>query len=145
MLKKIEKELKKAQKEKNEIKISSLRMLKADIHNKAIQKKEELKDEEIVKVIQKQVRQHKESIEQFTKGNRDDLVDKEKKELAILETFLPKSLSDDELQKIVKRVIEETKATSKKEMGKVIKEVIARAKGSADGKRVSEIASGMLK
>ncbi|MEE8359974.1 MAG: GatB/YqeY domain-containing protein [Candidatus Omnitrophota bacterium] len=141
----IEKELKEALKEKNETKVSTLRMLKADLQNLAIQKKEELKDDSIIKVIQKQVKQRKDSIEQFKKGNRDDLAAKEEKELTILESFLPKMLSEEELTKIVKDVIAELGAATKKEMGGVIREVIAKAQGRADGKTVSQLVSGLLK
>jgi uncharacterized protein YqeY len=141
----IEKELKEALKQKDAIKTSVLRMLKSDLHNLSIQKKEEIREENIIKVIQKHARQHKDSIEQFKKGNREDLVQKEEKELAILESFLPEMLSEEELQKIIKDVIAELGAATKKEMGSVIKEVVARAKGKADGKTVSQIVSGLLK
>jgi len=144
MKERIEKELKEAMKKKDEIKISCLRMLKADIHNLSIQKKEDIKNEDIVKIIQKQVRQHKDSIEQFTKGKRDDLAEKERKELIILESFLPKQLPAEELKKVIKDVIGECGATTKKDMGKVIKEVMARIKGQADGKTVSQIVSELL-
>jgi len=141
----IEKELKEALKEKNDVKVSTLRMLKADLQNLAIQKKEELKDENTIKVIQKQVKQRKDSIEQFKKGDRDDLAAKEEKELAILESFLPKMLSEEELTKIVKDVIAELGATTKKEMGGVIKEVMAKAQGRVDGRAVSQLVSDLLK
>ena len=141
----IEKELIGALKEKDEIKVSTLRMLKADLQNLTIQKKEDLKNESIIKIIQKQVKQRKDSIEQFKKGKRDDLAAKEEKELTILESFLPKMLSEEELAKIVKDVIAELGATTQKEMGGVIKEVIAKAQGRADGKTVSQLVSGLLK
>ena len=141
----IEKELIGALKKKDEIKVSTLRMLKADLQNLTIQKKEDLKNESIIKIIQKQVKQRKDSIEQFKKGKRDDLAAKEEKELTILESFLPKMLSEEELAKIIKDVIAELGATTKKEMGGVIKEVIAKAQGRADGKTVSQLVSGLLK
>ena len=144
MKERIEKEFKEALKEKNEIKVSVLRMLKADLHNLSKDKKE-LKDEDYIKVIQKHVRQHKDSIEQFEKGNRGALVEKERAELSVLETFLPKMLSEEELTKIIKDTIAELDASTKKDMGRVIKEVIAKAKGTADGRQVSRIASGLLK
>ncbi len=142
---KIEKELKEAIKKNDKIKTSSLRMLKSDMHNLSIEKKKELKDEDIIKVIQKQVSQHKDSIEQFMKGKRDDLVEKEKKELAILEAFLPKALPQKELQKLIEDAIKELGASTKKDMGRVIKEVMSKAQGRADGKSVSQIVSGLLK
>lgn len=141
----IEKELNEALKKKEAVKVSILRMLKSDMHNMSIQKKGQLKEEDIIKVIKKQVRQHKDSIEQFIKGKRDDLAEKEKKELSILESFLPKALSQEELQKIIKEVINELGASTKKDMGRVIKEVMSRTEGQADGKSVSQIVSGLLK
>jgi len=140
----IEKEFKDAMKEKDEVKVSCLRMLKAELHNLAKEKREDLKDGDIIKVIQRQVKQHKDSIEQFEKGKRTDLAEKEKKETAVLESFLPRALAQEELKKIIGDVIKETGAGTKKDMGKVIKEVLARTKGRADGKTVSQIVSGLL-
>ena len=140
----IEQEFKEALRQKNEARVSCIRMLKADMQNLAIQKREELKEEQIIQVIQKQIKQHKDSIEQFEKGNRIDLVAKEKGELAVLEAYLPDMLSENELQAIVKDVIRELGVSTKKDMGKVMKEVLARAKGRADGKAVSSIVSNSL-
>lgn len=141
----IEKEYKEAMKAKDAVKISVIRMLKADLLNLSIQKKEEIKEESIVKVLHKHVKQRKDSIEQFAKGNRDDLVEKEKKELAILESFLPRMMAPEELEKLIKAAIAETGATTKKDMGRVMKEVLAKSKGTADGKAVSQIVSKLLK
>ena len=145
MQKRIDKELTEALKAKNAEKVSCLRMLKSDMNNLAIEKKEELKEADIIKVIQKQVKQHKDSIEQFEKGDRSDLAEKVKRELVILEAFLPKQMPKAELEKLIKDVIAETGASSKKEMGRVIKEVMAKTKGTADGKTVSQLVSGLLK
>lgn len=140
----IDKELKEAMKAKDQVKVSALRMLKSEMQKVAIEKREELKDDAITKVIQKSVKQRKESIEQFEKGNRADLAEKEKKELAVLESFLPEMISEDKLKEIVTAVISELGASTKKDMGRVMKEVLARAKGAADGKMVSQIVSGLL-
>lgn len=141
----IENELKTAMKQKDEIKTSCLRLLRSEIHNLFIQKREKLKEEDVIKVIQKQVSQHKDSIEQFIKGKREDLAEKEKKELAILESFLPKMLSQEELRKIIGDVIKELGATAKKDTGMVMKEAMGRIKGRADGKEVNRIVSELLK
>ncbi len=141
----IENEFKAALKQRDKIKLSTLRMLKADIINaKLDQNKKALKDEEIVKIIQRQVKQHKDSIEQFEKGKRQDLVEKEKKELDILLSYMPEQLSQEELKKIIAGVIKELEATGKGEMGKVMKSVMERVKGRADGKKVSQIVSSLL-
>lgn len=141
----IENEVKAALKQRDKIKVSTLRMLKADIINtKLDQNKKALKDEEIVKIIQRQVKQHKDSIEQFEKGKRPDLVEKEKKELEILISYMPEQLSEEELKKIIADTIKELEATGKGEMGKVMKSVMERVKGRADGKKVSQIVLNML-
>lgn len=143
---KFNEELKTALKGRDAVKASVIRMLKADIGNTAIRSgKNTLTDEEIIKVIQKQIKQHQDSIEQFKNGNRQDLVDKESKELDILKGYVPEQVSDAELESAVKAVIEELKAVSKKEMGLVIKAVLEKLKGRADGRRVSQIAQNLLK
>lgn len=143
--KKLNEDLKNALKAKDAVKLSVIRMLKADITNAALKlKKKALGDDEVLKIIRQHISKHKDSIEQFKKGNRDDLVQKEEKELAILKAYMPQQLSDSELEKLVKSTIEELGATTKKEMGKVIKAVLEAAKDKADGKRVSQIASQLL-
>jgi len=143
---KIENEFKAAMKQRDVIKISTLRMLKADINNlKLDHNKKKLTDEEIIKIIQRQVKQHKDSIEQFGKGKREDLVEKEKKELDILLRYMPEQLSEEELKKIVALVVQEVGAADKSAMGKVMKAVMEKVKGRAGGKKVSQIVSGMLK
>jgi len=142
---KLNEELKVALKGKNAIKASVIRMLKADINNTAIKlKKASLSDEEVLKVIQRHIKQHNDSIEQFKNGNRMDLVEKEEKELEILKTYIPEQISDEKLEAIVKDAIKETEATTKKDMGKVIKIVIEKAGGRADGKRVSQAVQKLL-
>ena len=141
----IESEFKAALKARDTIKVSTLRMLKADINNTKFDKNEKaLSDDEIVKIIQRQVKQHKDSIEQFTKGKREDLVEKEKKELAILVAYMPEQCSPEELKKIAEETVKELGASTKKDMGRVIKAVMEKTKGRAEGKAVSQIVSGML-
>jgi len=142
---KLNQDLKKALKEKNAIKASVLRMLKADITNTEIKlNKKSLKDEDILKIIQQHLNRHKDSIEQFKKGNRNDLVEKEEKELQELKAYMPKQLSDSELEALVKSAIAELGATTKKDTGKVIKAVMEKSKGAADGKRISQLLGQLL-
>ncbi len=142
---KIENDFKQALKKRDENAISTLRMLKADLHNKEIEKRgEQLQDAEIIKVIFKQIQQHKYAIEQFAKGKRQDLVEKETKELSILEQYLPKQLSQQEIIKIVKQIIEREGAKEKKDFGKVMKAAMAELSGQADGKSVSQIVTELL-
>lgn len=141
----IESEFKTALKKQEKIKLSTLRMLKADINNLKLEpNKKALTDGDIIKIIQRQVKQHKDSIEQFEKGKRQDLVEKEKEELEILLGYLPEQLSEEELKKIIAGAIKELEATSKKDMGQVIKSVMERVKGRAEGKAVSQIVSNLL-
>jgi uncharacterized protein YqeY len=142
---KIEREFKTALKARDALKLSTLRMLKADMNNVKFDKnKKTLADDEIIKVVQRQVKQHKDSIEQFGKGNRQDLVEKEKKELDILMAYMPEQCSAEELKKIIEEAIKETGAGTKKDMGRLMKAVMEKVKGKADGKTVSRIASDML-
>jgi uncharacterized protein YqeY len=146
MAKKIENDFKNALKEKDTVTVSTLRMVKAAIHNKEIEKRgEKLQEAEVVKIITKQVQQHQDSIEQFKKGGREDLVEKETKELEILKRYLPPQLSAQEITAIVKKIIAEVGAQGKADFGKVMKQVMAELKGKADGKVVNQIVSDLLK
>lgn len=142
---KIDSDLKTAMKEKNEIKLSTLRMLKSAAKYKAIEKKTEtLSDEDFVDVIQKQVKQRKDSIAEFEKAGRKDLVAKEAGEMKILEEYLPAQMSYEEVKAIVKTAISAVGATSKQDMGKVMKEVMPKVKGKADGQAVSKAVAELL-
>lgn len=145
MRKKIEKEFKKALKGREKQRISTLRMLRAAIKNKEIEKRpDDLDENDILGVITKMIRQHKESIEEFKKGDREDLVEKEEKELKILKEFLPEQLSEEEIRKKVKETIEEVDATGMEDMGKVMGKLMSELKGKADGKLINEIATNEL-
>jgi len=142
---KLNKDLVTALKAKDAVKLSVIRMLKADITNACIkQKKDKLADDEILKIIQTHVKRHNESIEQFKKGSRPDLVEKEDLELVILKTYVPEQMPDSELESLVKSVIQELGAKDKKDMGKVIKSVLEKASEKADGKRVSALVGRLL-
>jgi len=141
----IDTDLKNAMKARDEIKTATLRFLKAALKNRMIDKKlDVLADEDVLDVIQKQAKQRKESIEEFKKANRADLFEKEGKELAILEHYLPKQLSDAELEELIRGAIAKTQAKLKADMGKVMKELMPTIRGRADGKRVNELASRLL-
>ncbi len=143
--KKINDDLKGAMKEKKTIKIETLRMLKAEIKNVTISKKgTSLEDKDVFQIISKQIKQHRDSIETFSKGGREDLAEKEKQELEILQSYLPKQLSKEEIVSIVKQAIVETSAASRSDMGKVMKVVMEKVKGAAEGKLVSQIVAEQL-
>ena len=141
----LENDLHQAMKAKDADKLSVLRMVKAALINYKIEKKKEsLADEDVVEIVQKQAKQRRESIESFEKASRKDLADKEKKELSILEIYLPKQLSDAEIKTLAQQVIAKTGAKTKAEMGKVMKDLMPLVKGKADGKKVNEILGALL-
>lgn len=120
-------------------------MLKSSIGYTQIEKKtENLSEPDFIAVVQREVKKRRDSIEQFEKGVRQELADKEKKEITILEMFLPKPLAPEELEQLVKTTIQEAGATSKKDMGPVIKAVQAKAAGRADGKTISSLVGKLL-
>ena len=136
----LDSDLKEAMRSKDATKLGVLRMLKSALKYAAIAKsgaEAELSDAEAVQVIRKQAKQRQDSIESFEKGGRSELADKEKGELAILNSYLPQAMSSDELAKVVRETIAELGATSKGQMGQVMKALQARAGGRADGKALS--------
>jgi len=134
-----------ALKDKDKLKVSVLSFLRAEMINVAMAaKKKELDDKGVISVIRKQIKARQDSIEAFEKGNRQDLADKEKKELVILKTYLPPELAEDELNKIIAEVISEVGAQGPKDMGKVMKEVTPKVAGRADGKMVSDLVKKKL-
>lgn len=142
---KLNQDYKNALKGKDVIKTSVIRMLKADMINTAIKlKKKSLSDDDILKIIQNHIKRHEDSIEQFKKGNRDDLVQKEQKELAILKSYAPEQLTDEDLEKIAKETILECNASTPKDTGIVTKKILEKTKGRADGKRVSMVVLKLL-
>ena len=137
--------MKTAMLEKDADRLSTLRLLKSAIGYTQIEKKTEtLSEADFVAVVQKEVKKRRDSIEQFEKGGRPELAEREKKEIGVLELFLPQPLSANELEAMVKDAIHEIGATGKKDMGPVIKAVQARAAGRADGKTISGVVGKLL-
>ena len=125
--------------------LATLRLLKSAIGYRQIeQKTEQLSDAEVIAVVQKEIKKRRDAIEQYQAGGRPELAEKEGRELALLETFLPKPLSPQELEQLVRATIQEIGAATKKEMGAVIKAVQAKAAGRADGKSISAIVGKLL-
>jgi uncharacterized protein YqeY len=136
-------DLKAAMKAKESDKTRVLRSIKAKILEKEISERKEgqstLSDEQIVDVLMKAAKQRKESIDQFKEGGRDDLVEKEEMELALIEKYLPEMMSEDEIRAAVKDQIEEMNATSMADMGKVMGALMGKLKGKAEGALISKI------
>jgi uncharacterized protein YqeY len=135
----IQSDLTAAMKEKDELRLSVLRMVKSALKHKEIEKMRPLDDLESLQVLQTLVKQRHESAEQFTKGGRFDLAEKEKKEIAFIEHYLPAAPTDDELRRAIDEAVDEQSADSLKHMGAVIKAARARLEGKAiDGKALSD-------
>lgn len=124
-------------KEKDKERLSVLRMVKGAIQLEEINKKETLKDEDVIGVLAKQIKTRKESIAEFEKGNRQDLIDQTNREIAILEEYMPEQLSMEEVEKIIEETFESVKPESMKDMGRIMKEVTPKLKGKADMSMVS--------
>jgi uncharacterized protein len=138
-LDRIQSDLTAAMKEKNELRLSVLRMMKSALKNKEIEKMRPLDDMESLQVLQTLVKQRKESVHQFTHGGRKDLADKEAKEITIIEEYLPAAPSDDEMRHAIEEAIAEAGANSLKQMGAVVKAARSRLEGKAiDGKALSD-------
>jgi len=158
---KINQDIKQAMQSKEELFLLVLRGISAAIHNKEIEKRTKLSkteqdikkleeqskltEEEVIEVISSEAKKRRDSIEEFTKGNRQDLVDKEIKELEIIKTYLPEQMSEDAIREIIKKAIAETNAAGPKDTGKVMSAIMPQLKGKADGNLVSKIVGELLK
>jgi len=137
-------EMKQAMKANDKLRLSTIRMIRSSLKNKEIELRKKLENEDILKVIQVMVRKGEESIEQFQAGGRTDLVEKEKKEIEILKSFLPQPLSQEEILKIIDQSIQEAQVSSLKDMGKVMKSVMPKIGGKADGKLINQLVKERL-
>ena len=137
-------DLKEAMRQGDVLRRSVIRMLSAEIHNQEIEDKKELDDEAVIRVLTKQAKQRRESIESFGIGGRDDLVQKEKQELNIILNYLPEQMDTDTITKIVQESIDEAGVTDVKNIGMVMRVVMPKVKGKADGRQVQKIASQHL-
>jgi uncharacterized protein YqeY len=139
-------DLKLAMKARDQLRMDVIRMIKAAVLNKEVEVKKDLDDAEMSRIMTTMIKQRKESVEQFEKGQRAELAAKERQEISIIEAYLPKALSPEELDRTVDAVIHESGATSAKDMGAVMKAVMARLAGQpVDGKQVSDLVRSKLK
>jgi uncharacterized protein YqeY len=138
-------DLKLAMKARDQLRMDVIRMIKAAVMNKEVEMKKDLDDAEMSRVMTTMIKQRRESIEQFEKGNRAELAAKERQEITILESYLPQAFSPEQLSAVVDAVIQESGARSLKEMGVVMKAVMARVAGQpVDGKQVSDLVRAKL-
>lgn len=140
----IESDLKSALKAGEKRRVGTLRLLLSSLQNERIGAGRDLTDEEIEAVIRRAVKQRRESIDQYTKGGREDLARAEAEELALLEAYLPAGLSDSEVEAEIRRIIDEKGFSASRDVGLVMKELMAAHRGRVDGKRAQEIARRLL-
>ncbi len=140
----IQEDMKKAAKERNSLALSALRMALAAIKNKEIEAREEIGEDVVLKVLATMVKQRKESIDLYDKGGRTDLAEKEAAEIVVLEQYLPKALSDAEVETLVRETILSVGGKTSADMGRVMKELMPKVAGRADGKAVNEIVRRLL-
>jgi len=141
---KLQQDLKEAMKAKDTFKRETIRFLMSAIKQVEVDERKELTDDDILKIIQKSAKQREEAAKQYREADRPDLYEKEEAEAAILKTYLPKQLDDNELKAIIQEIISKTGASGMKDMGNVIKAVMAKVGSAADGKRVSTLVKESL-
>lgn len=141
---KLMQDLKAAMKSHDKVRKDTITMVRAAIKQIEVDKRVDLSDEEVIDIISKQYKERVSSIEEFKRGGRDDLVAQTEEEIKILLEYLPKQLSDEELEDIIKEAIEKLSITTKGQIGELMKEVMPKVKGKADGKKVNSIASKYL-
>ena len=144
MLKKIEKDMMSALKNKEKEKAGSLRLIISKCKNKAIELGRDLSDSEVIKVLQTAAKQHKESIKLYKEGNRNDLVEQETTELGFVEDYLPSMMDEVEVKELIKQIIEEVGATDMSDFGKVMPIVMKKGAGKIDGSLAQSIVKELL-
>ena len=140
----IAEELKQAQKSGDQVKLSTLRMLKSELKYKEIEKGKTLTEEDEIQVLSTSAKKRQDSITQFKQGNRPDLVAKEESELKVVQSYLPEQLSEQDLNNLVEEAIREVEAKAKSDLGKVMKSLMPKVKGRADGKLVNQMVTSQL-
>ena len=140
----LQEDLKTALFAKDSLKVSTIRMLLSDMKNFSIEKQRELEDTDVVSLVERQVKRHRESIEGFEKGARAEMAEKEKRELEILQTYLPEQLSEQQIAAEVEKAISSTSASTIADMGKVMGVLMPKVQGQADGSVVSNVVRELL-
>ncbi|PQD96460.1 hypothetical protein CYL18_00740 [Pradoshia eiseniae] len=140
LVERLNSDMKQAMKDKDKDKLSVIRMMKASLQNEGIKLgKQELSEDEELTVLSRELKQRKDSLQEFDKAGRQDLTDKLQAEIAVVESYMPKQLSEEELDALVAEAIAQTNATSKADMGKVMSAIMPKVKGKADGSLVNKL------
>ncbi|WP_438446225.1 GatB/YqeY domain-containing protein [Gorillibacterium sp. sgz5001074] len=137
-------DMKQAMRSQDKFRLSVIRMVRSSIKNIEIDQRKSLDDQEVLDVLNREIKQRRDSLQEFEKAGRDDLADQLKQELAILADYMPQQLSEDEVKEIVQQTIHEVGASSKADMGKVMSALMPKVKGRADGKLVNQIVQQSL-
>lgn len=139
MVEKLDKDMIEAMKNKEKDRLTVIRMVKASLKQEQIDHKKEINDDLLIDVVNKQIKMRKDSIQEFEKGNRTDLIEKTQAEIDILMNYLPEQLTEEEVKKVIDEIFAELNPTSQKDMGKVMQQATSKLKGKADMKEVSTI------
>ena len=137
-------DLKESMKNKEQVRKSVVTLIRSAVKQKEVDERVELSDEDVLAIITKQVKQRKDALEEFKKAQREDLILQTEQEIDILMQYLPKQLTDDELEFIIKEIINQIGASTMKDMGKIMGLTMPKVQGKADGKRINEIAKKYL-
>jgi uncharacterized protein YqeY len=137
-------DLRRAVKDRDEVRVSTLRLARAAVHNEEIARGRALSDEEVQEVLRREVKRRREAVEAYRRGGREEAARREELEMAVLLEYLPQPLSDVELRRLVRQGVQETGASGPRDAGRVVGWVMARARGRADGRRVAELVQELL-
>ncbi len=137
-------DMKQAMKNQDKFKLSVIRMIRSTIKNVEIEQRRDLDDNEVLDVLSREIKQRKDSLQEFEKAGRDDLAEKVKAEIAVINEYLPEQLTEEEIHAIVKQTIQEVGASSKADIGRVMGALMPKVKGRADGKLVNQVVQQML-
>lgn len=137
-------DLKQAMKAQDKVRLSVIRMVRAAMKNREIGKGGPLTDDDVIGVIQKELKQRQDSLQAFESAGRTDLADQTKAEMAVLQTYLPEALSPEELREMAERVIAEVGATGPRDIGKVMSALMPQVRGRADGRQVQQVVQSLL-
>lgn len=144
LLERLNSDMKQAMKDKAKTKLNVIRMVKSSLQNEKIQLGRDLNDDEVLTIVNRELKQRKDSLHEFEKAGRDDLAEAVKEEITILVDYLPEQLSEEEILTIVKETIAEVGASSKADMGKVMGAIMPKVKGKADGSLINKLVSQQL-
>ncbi|MCS7236598.1 MAG: GatB/YqeY domain-containing protein [Armatimonadota bacterium] len=145
LVERLEEDLRQALKNRDEVRVSTLRLARAAVHNAEIERGRPLSDAEVQEVLRREVKRRREAIEAYRRGGREEAARREELEMAVLMEYLPQPLSEEELRALVRQALRETGATTAKDVGRVVGWVMARTQGRADGRRVAELVQEALR